>query len=252
MFDNQAALAQISTPSLVLHRKGDQVCRFGWGQYLARRLPNAQFVPLEGDAHYPWVGDAESVLRPTLEFLTGRGVGVGKQSSLEAAPSGTAIILFADIANSTALTEGMGDAAFRERARALDGRLRAVIREHGGTPIDGKLLGDGVLATFASAREAIEGALACSRAGGEASLDLHLGLHAGDVIREQDGNVFGGAVNIASRISALSEPGEVLVSRTVTDLARTSAGVTFEDRGEHLLKGIDDRVRVFVVCRSER
>jgi adenylate cyclase len=77
-------------------------------------------------------------------------------------------------------------------------------------------------------------------------LPLHLGLHAGDVIREQ-GNVFGGAVNIAARISGLSAPGEVLVSRTVADLARTSASVTFEDRGEQTLKGIAEAVRVFAV-----
>jgi class 3 adenylate cyclase len=158
----------------------------------------------------------------------------------------TAIILFADIVDSTALTESLGDAAFREKARDLDAALRGIIREHLGTPIDGKLLGDGVLATFASARQAIEAALACGKAGDEGGLPLHLGLHAGDVIREQN-NVFGGAVNIASRISGLSAPGEVLVSQTVRDLARTSAGVAFGDRGEQALKGVGELVRVWVV-----
>ncbi len=77
-----------------------------------------------------------------------------------------------------------------------------------------------------------------------------MGLHAGDVIREE-GNAFGGAVNIASRISALSAPGEVLVSDIVRGLARTSAGVTFEDRGEHLPKGVGDPVRVFAVRKGD-
>jgi class 3 adenylate cyclase len=158
-------------------------------------------------------------------------------------------ILFADIVDSTALTETLGDAAFREKARDLDATLRAVIRDNAGTPIEGKLLGDGVLATFASARQAIEAALACARSGDDAGLPLHLGLHAGDVIRE-DNNVFGGAVNIAARISAESAPGEVLVSDTVRALARTSAGVHFEDRGEQALKGVSDAVRVWRV-RSE-
>src|SRR5207245_10207795 len=99
-------------------------------------------------------------------------------------PSGTAVILFADIADSTALTERLGDAAFRAKARDLDAALRTVIRDHSGTAIDGKLLGDGVLAVFTSARQAIEAALACAQAGAEASLPLHLGLHAGDVIRQ--------------------------------------------------------------------
>src|SRR5206468_8914794 len=95
-------------------------------------------------------------------------------------PSGTAIILFADIADSTALTERHGDTAFREKARDLDAALRAVIREHAGTPIEGKLLGDGVLAVFTSAHQAIKAALACGAAGSQAGLPLHLGLHAGD------------------------------------------------------------------------
>ncbi len=69
------------------------------------------------------------------------------------------------------------------------------------------------------------------------------------MIREAN-NVFGGAVNIASRISGLSAPGEVLVSATVRELARTSAGVAFEDRGEQALKGIADAVRVFAVRRG--
>jgi class 3 adenylate cyclase len=159
-------------------------------------------------------------------------------------PSGTAIIFFADIVDSTALTERLGDSAFRAKARDLDAALRTFIRDHTGTAVDGKLLGDGVLATFASAAKAIEAALACGRAGDDAGLPLHLGLHAGDVIREE-GNVFGGAVNIASRISGLSAPGEVLVSDTVRSLARTSAGVSFVDRGQHELKGIAEPMRVW-------
>jgi class 3 adenylate cyclase len=71
------------------------------------------------------------------------------------------------------------------------------------------------------------------------------------VSREQDpdgrDNVYGGAVNVASRISALSAAGEVLVSDTVRSLARTSAGVTFDDRGEQQMKGVGEAVRVWAV-----
>ncbi len=66
------------------------------------------------------------------------------------------------------------------------------------------------------------------------------------MIRE-DNNVYGGAVNVAARISSLSAPGDVLVSETVRSLARTSAGVTFEDRGEQSLKGVGEPVRVWAV-----
>jgi adenylate cyclase len=75
-------------------------------------------------------------------------------------------------------------------------------------------------------------------------LALHLGIHAGDVIREEQG-VFGGAVNVAARIAAESASGEVLVSQAVRDLARTSAGVSFDQRGERELKGMPERIQVW-------
>jgi len=157
-----------------------------------------------------------------------------------------AVILFTDIVSSTALTERMGDVAFRDASRALDAGLRAAIRDAGGAAIDGKLLGDGVLATFPSAAQAIDGARRCLALSAASELGLHIGLHAGDVIRE-DNNVYGGAVNIASRICGLSAPGEILVSDVVRGMARSSAGVEFEDRGEREMKGVGEPVRVYAV-----
>jgi class 3 adenylate cyclase len=156
------------------------------------------------------------------------------------------VILFADIADSTALTERMGDTRYREAARSLEERIRTAIADANGSVLDGKLLGDGVLALFMSARWAIVAAGECARISAESELKLHLGIHAGDVIREPN-NVYGGAVNIASRIADASEPGEVLVSATVRDLARTSANVAFDDRGERTLKGIADPIRIFAI-----
>jgi class 3 adenylate cyclase len=164
-------------------------------------------------------------------------------------PSGTSIILFADIANSTTLTEQLGDEAFRAKARELDSALRDAIKANSGTPIEGKLLGDGVLATFGAARDAIACGRSCHEAADNVGLQLHVGIHAGDVIRE-NGDVFGGAVNVAARISDQSAAGETLVSGTVRDLARTSAGVEFEDKGERDLKGVAEPVRVWAVKSS--
>src|SRR5205809_6661164 len=82
-----------------------------------------------------------------------------------------------DIADSTALTERLGGAPFREQARDLDATLRTVIREHAGTPIDGKLLGDGVLAVFTSARHPLDASRACGNAGVIVGRTLHLGRH---------------------------------------------------------------------------
>src|SRR5207249_12022775 len=229
-------LDQITIPTLVMHNRSNRFLSPQVGQRIAAGISDARFRLID-DVTYAEV--------PSLieEFIRETSEPVAAATTL---PSGTAVILFADIADSTALTERLGDTAFRTKARELDATLRTVIREHNGTPIEGKLLGDGVLAVFTSARQAIEAALACARSGGDAGLPLHLGLHAGDVIREED-NVYGGAVNIASRIAGLSAVGEVLVSETVRSLARTSAGVAFEDRGDQRLKGVADAVGVWAV-----
>jgi class 3 adenylate cyclase/pimeloyl-ACP methyl ester carboxylesterase len=251
--DMSSVYPQITSPTLVLIPEGS------WSLFgtlvaptkimeVAATIRGSQVVKTHPNHAMMLCGTWDSYLAIIVRFLDeGRS---GVQRAGAEIPSGTAIIFFADIADSTALTEHLGDKAFREKARNLDTSLRAIIREHSGTCIDAKTLGDGVLATFASAAQAIEAALACGLAGADAGLPLHLGLHAGDIIREEN-NVFGGAVNIAARISGLSAPGEVLVSDTVRSLARTSAGVTFEDRGEQSLKGVGEAVRVFAVKGAE-
>jgi len=241
-YDVARLAGRLTTPTLVLHNRRNRYLPVRVGQRLAASIRGARFFEID-DLTYQ---DVPRLVGDFISETEGE-----RHAELAEAPSGTAIILFADIADSTALTERLGDAAFRGKARELDAALRAVIRESGGTPIEGKLLGDGVLAVFTSARQAIEAALGCGKAGDDVGLGLHLGLHAGDVIREES-NVYGGAVNIAARISALSTPGEVLVSDTVRSLARTSAGVRFEDRGERELKGVSEPVRLYQVSEIDR
>jgi len=251
-FDVSRLLREVKSPTLVLQRRDSPLFPVDTARILATEIPDARLVILEGSSLAMYLEDAEVVAAIIDDFLSGVEPPTTEATPLPsqtaAAPVG--VILFADIADSTALTERLGDGAFRTKARDLDGALRTAIREHAGTPIEGKLLGDGVLAVFGSARQAIEAALACGVAGSQKGLPLHLGLHAGDVIRE-DNNVYGGAVNVASRISGQSAPGEVLVSETVRSLARTSSGVRFEDRGEQSLKGVGEPMRVWAVRQVE-
>jgi class 3 adenylate cyclase/pimeloyl-ACP methyl ester carboxylesterase len=240
--DLDGLLPRVPAPTLVVQRGT-------WARQetmrLAALLPNSQLRFVAGHPPTPYP-DHQPIVDAVFEFM-----GLSEPTSAGAAiPDGTAIILFTDIADSTALTERIGDVTFRAASRALDDGVRAAMRSHGGTAVEGKVLGDGVMGVFGSAAQAIAAARACIDAAEAAQLQLHIGLHAGDVIREKD-NVYGGAVNIASRICGLCEPGEILVSQTVRDLARTSAGVSFEDRGEHALRGIADPVRVFAVRPDE-
>jgi class 3 adenylate cyclase len=236
---------RVETPALVTHTPPAHHTPLEACRRLATTLPNGRFAPIT---------EAEPQAR--LDALTRVIVGfVGDilpRSARETAPPaqqslGTAVILFTDIADSTALTERHGDRAFRSSSRALDDAIRTAIRADGGIPVAGRVLGDGVMGTFQSAAHAIACARACLTAATAAGLELHVGLHAGDVIHE-DGNVYGGAVNIASRVCGLSQPGEILVSGTVRDLARTSSQVAFDDRGEHPLKGVADSVQIFAVA----
>jgi len=206
---------------------------------MAGAIPGAQLLMLD---------DEEQAARAVYEFVSGKEAAPDRKAAQ--LPEGTAIILFTDIVDSTALTEQLGDAAFRTRASRLDAVMRSGIRECGGTPIEGKVMGDGVMAVFNAARRAIDAALHCRAAADGTGLALHLGIHAGDVTHEGD-NVYGGAVNIASRVCGLSAPNEILVSATIRDLARTSAGVAFEDRGEQTLRGVAEPQRVFAVRAAE-
>ena len=246
-FDASSFLPRVAAKTLVLHGRQVPYPPLETAQELTEQIPDSQLMVIEGGLV---MGGGIFARLDDLgrQFILGSA---RTESPAPKIPSGTAIIFFTDIVDSTALTERLGDAAFRAKARELGPALRGLVRDCGGTTVEGPTLGDGLLATFASAREAIEAARRCGKAGDDAGLPLHLGLHAGDVTREKDpdgrDNVYGGAVNIASRISGLSAPGEVLVSDTVRSLARTSAGVVFEDRGEQALKGIDDAVRVWAV-----
>jgi class 3 adenylate cyclase/pimeloyl-ACP methyl ester carboxylesterase len=246
--DASEYLSSVRCPTLLLYTPQPEVgVRDDAARSLATLIPGARLQPFDGP--FTQLGLSVRTVDTVLDFFE-EDVSLAASTEPPQVP-GTAIILFLDIAGSTELTTRLGDAAYREQERALDASLRAAIREAGGKPVEGKVLGDGVMATFASAKDAIDAALRCQALGGEAGLSLHAGIHAGDVLREGQ-NVHGGAVQVAARIADASAAGEVLVSDIVRGLARTSAGVAFEDRGERELKGVSEPVRVFAVRAALR
>jgi adenylate cyclase len=115
-----------------------------------------------------------------------------------------------------------------------------------------KTTGDGFLAEFASAVDAVRCALEIqsgmaqsgSGAGNEGRIEFRIGINVGDVV-EQDGDIFGDGVNIAARLETIAEPGGVLVSHTVHDHARGKQSFRFDELGERTLKNIGRPIRVF-------
>jgi class 3 adenylate cyclase len=167
------------------------------------------------------------------------------------APSGTVTFLFTDVEGSTRLWEtapsAMGNAIARH-----DELVRSAVEGHRGYVFSTG--GDGFAVAFARAGDAIAAAVdAQSALAGEAWPDdavigVRMGLHTGEV-NERHGDYFGSAVNRAARLMALAQGGQVVVSAaTAGVLADTlPSEVKLVDMGEHLLRDLSRRERVFQV-----
>jgi class 3 adenylate cyclase len=247
-FDVAALLPQVKAPTLVLHRRQLPILDLAVARGLAARIPDARLGLLEGDILTPVSGDTEAVLAAIDEFL-----GEGEEAAAGPAPSGLVTILFTDIEGSTSLTQRLGDAKAREVLRPHERIVREALRAHGGAEV--KAMGDGFMASFASATRALECAIAMQRAfaahnesAGE-PIRVRVGLNAGEPIAEQE-DLFGTAVNMAARIAAQAAGGEILVANVVRELA-AGKGFLFADRGDVALRGFEDPVRLFEVRWQE-
>ena len=152
-------------------------------------------------------------------------------------------VLFTDIVDSTKIAASVGDARWRELVAAHHQRVRAAFAAHHGREIDAA--GDGFLATFDAPTLAVECALEISRTVRDLDLKIRAGCHTGEVERTRDG-IGGIAVHIGARVAALAGPGEILVSQTVRDLTAGS-GIGFAAAGEHELKGVPERWKLYRV-----
>jgi len=177
-------------------------------------------------------------LEPVLEVLE-RFLGVERPPEL-----GTvlATVLFTDLVGSTERQASLGDRAWKpllERHHAL---VREALSRWRG--VENDTAGDGFYATFDGPARAIRCALEISeRVREKLQLEVRAGLHAGEC-ELIDGKTAGLTVSIGARIAGSARPGEVFVSQTVKDLVAGS-GFAFDDRGEHELKGIPDRWRLY-------
>jgi class 3 adenylate cyclase len=151
--------------------------------------------------------------------------------------------MFSDIVSSTELAAEVGDRRWRELLDRHDELVRERLQDTGGREI--KATGDGFLALFDAPARAIRCSVSIRDGLRGVGVDVRIGLHAGEV--ELRGSDVGGiAVNIGARVAASGSAGEVLVSSTVRDLVAGS-GIEFADRGEHVLKGVPGRWRLFSV-----
>ncbi|MFD3003324.1 adenylate/guanylate cyclase domain-containing protein [Pontibacter toksunensis] len=155
-----------------------------------------------------------------------------------------AAIMFTDIVGYTALMGDDEQKAFYllDKNRALQ---QALIKQFGGRWI--KELGDGVLASFPTVTDAVNCACALVQGCGKVhGLCLHIGIHLGDVVFENE-DVFGDGVNIASRLPVLAPAGGIWVSEAVYQNVANKTGVATKFVGEKTLKNVKEPVRVYEV-----
>ena len=235
-FDVRPILGAIRVPTLVLHRKTDAVVPVEQGRALAGLIPGARYIEYPEGDHGFWTGDTEALLGDIEEFVTGQrdGAAIDLDRIL-------ATILFTDIAGSTKIAVELGDQRWRRLLDEHDRLSRQIVERHRGTLV--KTTGDGILATFDGPGRAVRCALALKTAAGDIGAPLRAGLHTGEI--ETRGRDVGGfAVHAAARVMGQSQPGEVLVSRVVTDLV-AGTGLCFSERGSHELKGLPGRWDLF-------
>jgi class 3 adenylate cyclase len=154
---------------------------------------------------------------------------------------------FLDLAGYTRLTEERGDQAAAELAGTLTALVERSSRSYGGTPV--KWLGDGVMLHFREPAAAVEASLSMVGQVPEAGLPpAHVGVAAGPVV-VQGGDYFGRTVNLASRVAARAQAGQVLVTAPVAE-APTPDGVSYAEVGHLQLKGFAAPVRVLEARRA--
>ncbi len=168
-----------------------------------------------------------------------------------AAPDGTVTIMFSDIEGSTVLTEELGDERWLKLLHRHNAVIRRQLAAHRGFEV--KSQGDGFMVAFASAGSAIRCAIAIQRdfaarrdQSGSQVLRVRIGLHTGEVIREQE-DFFGHTVILAARIGAKANGGEILVSAVLRGLVAGSHEFEFGEPREEQLKGLRDAQRVYEV-----
>jgi DNA-binding NarL/FixJ family response regulator len=159
-------------------------------------------------------------------------------------PEGTVTILFTDVEGSSAVLERLGDEDARALFRQHDELLRGVCERFGGIEVEQE--GDAFMLAFSGARRAVQCAVGIQEALAGHPLRVRVGLNTGDVIAEED-RYFGRTVFLASRVSALARGGEILLSDLTRALVGDLPEVGFHDRGEHELKGLTGRHRLWEV-----
>lgn len=232
--DVRPVLQTIRVPTLVLHRAENPYIRVDNGRYLASHIEGADLRVLPGNAHFYHTGDTTAFLDAVQKFLTGTKEAPDNDRIL-------ATVMFTDIVGSTDHAERLGDKHWRDLIHRHHELVRQELERFRGREID--TAGDGFFSIFDGPARGVRCALAIRDVVRSLGIEIRAGLHTGECELMAD-KVGGMAVHIGARVMSLSQPGKVLVSRTVKDLV-VGSGLNFDPAGRHKLKGVADDWELF-------
>jgi class 3 adenylate cyclase len=234
--DVRHVLPTIRVPTLVIHVKGDRDVNIEEGRYIAKHIRGSKIVELDGIDHMFFVDRklTDRILNEVREFIANLGSPIPVDRVL-------ATVLFTDMIDSTKKAAEIGDQKWKELLEEHDKIAREEVEKNNGKMI--KSLGDGFLATFDSPTRALRCAFSVRQSLNKLGIQIRAGIHTGECIFSGN-DISGIAVHIASRITEMASPNEILVSNTVRDLVYGS-GILFEDKGEYKLKGIEEKRALF-------
>jgi class 3 adenylate cyclase len=232
--DLRDVLPAVRVPTLVLYRSAMDAERHA--REVEGLIPDARLLRASG-SDYSEIFPSPEIPEEIERFVAG-------EAAPEIPDSVLATVLFTDIVGSTDRAAELGDRAWRELLERHHAVVRRELTRFRGEEKD--TAGDGFFATFDGPARAIRCADAIVDSVQKLGLDLRAGVHTGEC-EVHEGKVAGLAVVIGARTAAAANGGEVLVTQTVKDLV-AGAGIAFDDRGEHELKGVPGPWRLYSVA----
>jgi class 3 adenylate cyclase len=256
-FDVRPLLGDIAAPALVVHRRDYLGTNLEVSRRVVAAMPNARLAILPGSSLSPYMGDVGAAVALFNEFVGVDRDRAEAQRSLHAhdktgpeTPVAFRTIMFTDMQESTAITQRLGDSRAQELVRQHNQIVEQALGRYGGTRV--KHTGDGIMASFPTATGAVECAVEIQRAfdtrngaDPETLVQVRIGINAGEPVAEGD-DLFGTSVQMAARVCASAEVGEILTTDVVRQLV-AGKGFLFFDKGAAELRGFEDPVRVFEV-----
>ena len=229
--DVRAHLGRIDCPTLIVNHDDTEE-----GRFLARHIPGARYLELSDPAHLVFSSQLDSVMAAISELTGG--------TPLE--PAGRRLLttlMFTDIVGSTSSLAAAGDRHWSVALDRHDDMVRRQLRRFAGTEV--KTTGDGFVAMFDAATLAVQCAIAIQLEAARHGVSVRAGVHSGEIeFRQDQRDIVGLTVHVTERVCTAAQPGQVLITRQVAELA-DSSGLLIRDEGDHPLKGLDGHWKLY-------